>query len=58
VRAISARLSQASDELREMFKLFDEGVDDDDLDDAIAEVQRLSGLLSEVIKDYDNGFNA
>lgn len=58
VRRIADLLSVHTNELREMFKLFDEGVDDDDLDDAIAEVQRLSGLLTEVVKDYDKGFNS
>ena len=58
VRRIADLLSVHTNELRVMFKLFDEGVDDDDLDDAIAEVQRLSGLLTEVVKDYDKGFNS
>ena len=58
VRRIADLLSVHTNELREMFKLFDEGVDDDDLDDAIAEVQRLSGLLTEVVKDYHKGFNS
>lgn len=55
VRRIADILSVSTNELREIFMCSGEG---DDLDDAIAEVQRISGLLTEVIKDYDKGFNA
>ena len=61
VRRIADLLSVHTNELREMFKLFEDDtdrIDVDDLDDAIAEVQRISGLLTEVVKDYDKGFNA
>ena len=55
VRRIADILSVSTNELREIFVCSGEG---DDLDDAIAEVQRISGLLTEVIKDYDKGFNS
>ncbi len=58
VRSIADRLEGSASDLREMFKLMDYGVDDDDLDDAIAEVQRLSGRLREVVEDFDKGFKA
>ncbi len=55
VRSIADRLTTSTDELREIFVCSGEG---DDLDDAIAEVQRLSGRLREVVEDFDKGFKA
>ncbi len=55
VRSIADRLGASAEELREIFVCSGEG---DDLDDAIAEVQRLSCRLREVVEDFDKGFKA